>query len=330
VLRSVCMIPLLGLVSCPLSAIVIASGDPNAQPAVVVYSDEVVNAIGQTVNLSGVVELETSDGLGCTGSLLPDGYSILTAAHCITSYYGSSVPSSVSVYFLGQSGSVEDTSTTYYVDPNWTGNSTVGGDLAVLRLQQAAPSSAARYSLYTGISTTSPILLAGYGYSGTGTTGADSSTYGFGTLRQGQNRYDYTGDALGWSANLLVGDFDNGTTTYNALGTTDSDIPDEVDLSFGDSGGPSFYDGEIIGVHDFIDCSMDADGNCLIPPSGHSYSTSDNSYFGQIFADTSVSAYASWIDGEELQAPEPTSCSLVLLGLAVTGFLRSRTSRRPS
>jgi secreted trypsin-like serine protease len=263
-----------------------------------------------------VVEL----GTGCSGSLLSDGYSILTAAHCIASSL-----TSVDVYFPGPSGSVEYTATPYAVDPLFTGESTQGNDLAILRLNQAAPSSATRYSLYTGFFTTSIILLAGYGETGNGTTGV---TGGFGTLRQGQNRYDALGAAVftGWSNNMLMGDFDNGTTTNNALGSTDPDITNEVDISFGDSGGPSFYLGQIIGVHDLIACFSATDsGPCTVPPS---LSTSDSSYFGQLFADTSVSANASWIASEE--TPEPASYSLVLLGLAVAGFLGSRPGRRPS
>src|ERR1035437_2052206 len=317
-LRPICLLTLVSLFSGPLRAIVVASGDPSS--SVVAYN-QVVNG----VNLNGVVELVASDGIGCSGSLLSDGYSILTAGHCITSSYGSSVPSSVTVYFPGSGGPVADTATTYFVDPLWTGNSTQGNDLAILRLNQDAPSSATRYSLYTGFFTSSPILLAGYGQTGTGTTGASG---GFGTFRQGQNRYDALGAAVftGWSNNMLMGDFDNGTTTNNALGSTDPDITNEVDISFGDSGGPSFYLGQIIGVHDLIACFSATDsGPCTVPPS---LSTSDSSYFGQLFADTSVSANASWIASEE--TPEPASYSLVLLGLAVAGFLGSRPGRRPS
>jgi hypothetical protein len=287
------------LFSGSLRAIVVASGDGSS--AVVAF-----NQVVDGVNLNGVVEL----GTGCSGSLLSDGYSILTAAHCIASSL-----TSVDVYFPGPSGSVEYTATPYAVDPLFTGESTQGNDLAILRLNQAAPSSATRYSLYTGFFTTSIILLAGYGETGNGTTGV---TGGFGTLRQGQNQYiGLGGDVFtGWSNDLLVGQF-----------VEDSDIPNEVDIGPGDSGGPSFYNGQIIGVHDVVACISATDsGPCLDPPS---QSPSLNSSFGQFFGDTSVSSAAAWIESEE-ETPEPTSCSLVLLGLAVAGFLRCRTRRRPS
>jgi hypothetical protein len=307
-LRSICLITLVGLSSGPLRAIVVASGDPNSSPVAVGYSNSVVNGIGQTVNLSGVVNIGN-----CSGSLLSDGYSILTAEHCVTPFMGDPLPSSITVDFQGPSGIVADTATTYYLYPGWTGDSTQGGDLAVLRLDQAAPSFATRYSLYTGFFTTSPILLAGYGMTGVGAVGC----CGFGVLRQGQNQYVGLGGNVftGWSDDLLVGQF-----------VEDSDIPNEVDIGPGDSGGPSFYDGEIIGVHDVVACiSATSSGPCLVPPSA---SPSINSSFGQFFGDTSVSAYASWIESEE--TPEPASCSLVLMGLAVAGCLRRRTGRRLS
>jgi hypothetical protein len=137
-------------------------------------------------------------------------------------------------------------------------------------------------------------------------------------LRQGQNQYIGLGGQVftGWSNDLLVGQF-----------VEDSDIPNEVDIGPGDSGGPSFYNGQIIGVHDVVACISATDsGPCLDPPS---QSPSLNSSFGQFFGDTSVSSAAAWIESEE-ETPEPTSCSLVLLGLAVAGFLRCRTRRRPS
>ena len=165
-LRSICLLTLVSLFSGPLRAIVVASGDPNSSSVVVAY-----NQIVDGVNLNGVVEIEQQRrnwllGKFVVGRLLhPHGR---TLRHIFLRLL---VPSYVDVYFPGPSGSVEYTATTYYVDPGWTGDSTQGNDLAILRLNQAAPSSATRYSLYTGIFTNSPILLAGYGMSGTGTTG---------------------------------------------------------------------------------------------------------------------------------------------------------------
>ena len=299
------------LLACPLCAIDVMFGvDPNS-PVVVGSYGEVVDG----VNLGGIVELVTSSGLGCSGALLSDGMDILTAGHCLTSSYGSSVPASVNVTFLGPNGTVSDTSTQYFVDPGWGGVSSQGSDLAILRLSSPAPSFAAGYSLYTGSFTSSTVLLAGYGYSGTGDTGANGSAYPFGTLRQGQNGYLWTGDVLGWSPNLYVGQF-----------VANSNIPNQVDVAPGDSGGPSFYDGEIIGVHDFISCFTGAGGDCLVPPST---CTANDSCYGQLFADTDAAAYTSWIDSNlDYSAPEPGTAAEVLLGLCAASLLGRRRFQR--
>jgi V8-like Glu-specific endopeptidase len=278
------------------------------------------------VNLSGVVMITDSIG-GCTGSLLSDDFTILTAGHCVTSAYGQPIATNITVTFMGPEGPVYETVSSVTVDPSYTGDSTAGGDLATLQLSSQAPSFAVGYGLYTGtvsFGNTAAILLAGYGVSGNGTDGADGS---FGTLNAGTNAYEEYGTSLNsaWSSTLLVGQFyESGVSSTNALNIRHPySASSEVDISHGDSGGPSFYDGEIIGVHDLGICFTDSSGNCDTPPSLNS---SNNSYFGELFADVSTSANATWIEDQEVNLPEiPTSVAM-LLGLAALwpAFRRSR------
>lgn len=296
------------------------------------------------VDLSGVVEILLDNGtVGCSGSLLSDGFSILTAGHCVTDQYGGALPSNATVVFLGPTGKVTDAVSAYFVDPAWTGNGASGGDLAVLRLSQEAPSWATEYSLYTGaMPATGDEVMAGYGIGGTGFTGGETP---FGTLRVGTNEYVEDGAAFGdsvdqvWSTGLYVGEFYDPNLAYtNALNdqvdTVDLDpywAPDEVDISSGDSGGPSFYDGEIVGVHDLGICYTTTVivNNVPTTECTDSTGTSNESYFGDMYADTSTAANDAWIDAQLL--PEPASFVLFGLGLAilVAAKRRSSNSQKP-
>jgi hypothetical protein len=303
----------------PVSAIVIT--DPSVYSGVVSAS----NPSYDGVNLSGVVEVVIDGFIDCSGSLLSDGYSILTAGHCITSKYGRALPTSGVVTFMGPNGSVTDTVAAYYVDPAWTGTSTNGGDLAVLRLTNAAPSFATKYSLFMGATPAAPEVLAGYGLGGDGMDGAGTGQYSsFGTLQVGTNEYFETGSYFGWSNSLLLGQFyDASLSSTNAFSVPDPySSTDEVDIAPGDSGGPSFYDGELIGVHDIGICQ--GTDSCDMPPS---VGDTLDSYFGEMYGDTSVAANATWIEDQEV--PEPVTSSLLGLGLAVLAALRLRRAPSP-
>lgn len=338
-LRAMCVV-LPALIAAPLGAIVTASSSYDAD---ITYGDVV-----DGINFGGVVEITSViDGTtyGCSGSLLTDGYSILTAGHCVLNSSGSAAPSSVTVYFMGPSGMVSESVSRVDVDPSYSvGNSQEGSDLAVLTLSQQAPPFAVEYSLFSGDTPIdTPVVMAGYGLSGTGLTGADGS---FGTLQAGENEYMGTGKeffcdphqpSCDYSSQLLVGEFyESGVPSTNALGCDPSyyyvcstATPytgfDEVDISPGDSGGPTFYDGEIVGVHDLGICVIAvANGPCIEPPSINS---ANNSYFGEMFADTSVADNLAFIEGAEVPEPGTGALLIGILCLFAGMGARARVSR---
>lgn len=273
------------------SAIVISTGSQSD------YLSPFNAMVGNGVTANGVV-LVSIGNAGCSGSLIsPD--QVLTAGHCI-------VGSGGSVSFLGASGTVTVPIASAVVDPQYTssgGDSTKGNDLAVVTLSSNAPSFATVYSIYTGSYTFgTTVELVGYGETGTGITGAQGGT--FGTRYQGSNDYVETGAVLGYSSNILVGRFLNPATGLA--------VANEVDIAPGDSGGPSFFDGQIIGVHDFLICSA---APC-------------DSKYGELFGDTSVGAAANFSFIEGQIAPEPSTVATVgFVCLALAAFRTRKASR---
>lgn len=158
-------------------------------------------------------------GFVCTGTLLPDRMSILTAAHCVSDGAGTANPLSTTVFFQppsglagqssiyasGQAGVVGNPQATavsvsqYFVNSRYTGEVIDQNDIAVLRLSQMAPDWAQSYGIYTGGNlTSSEFNVAGYGRlgSGSGTYTPPNGASTTGRLRQGSNQYDYAwGDA---------------------------------------------------------------------------------------------------------------------------------------
>jgi secreted trypsin-like serine protease len=314
--------------SAPASAITVIS-NPSAFQAG--PGTAILNQSGLTVD--GIVKLITTFGstsYGCTGALLANHYDILTAAHCVDPNANGVFPNSATAYFYTSTeGNFSRSAVSYAVNPGWDGDPFLGGDLALIRLNQVVASDVQGYNLYNGTGeltlssgSTPVITLAGYGLSGLGTTGESSSSYPFGTRRQGENRYDTTAYTFGGSSGVLLGDFDNGTTTNDAFGAydpafanIDSDILNsEVMSAHGDSGGPSFLNGQIVGVHSFLTCfsTLSNPNACAVPPA---VSTSLNASFGQIYGDMRVSSYAGWITQNEV--PEPGTLMMLIPALGL-------------
>lgn len=198
---------------------------------------------------NGVVALiiNRSDGsFICSGSLLPDRRSILTAAHCVSDGAGSPNPISTTAFFYGgpdadlvvpnNAASTGIAVTNFFVNPNYTGEVIDQNDIAVLRLATAAPDFATSYDFDTaGNLNGLEYNIAGFG--GRSTVGGDVGVNaGTGRLRQGFNRYDFslgdagfggfftdidpdTGENFFGTArieNSILADFDNGLAANDA------------------------------------------------------------------------------------------------------------------
>ena len=303
---------------------------------------------------SGVVQLLMNEGAAgsflCTGTLLPDRQSILTAGHCVSHGAGTANPISTTAYFntLANPDSVvyqDPTSTAitvskYFVNPGYTGNVIDDNDIAVLRLSQLAPAYAASYDIYDGGDLTGQDYnVAGYGVRSDqgGSIGAD---LGAGRLRQGDNRYDFRlGDSdfggyfssadfgpTGEDTYTFLSDFDNGLAqndascqlAVNGFGLAPSskycDLglgALEVSTAPGDSGGPQFIDGKIASVTSF--------GLTF----GANFGDVDNNLndtFGEFNGFVPTFIHTAFIrSAEAASVPEPGTWMQMIVGFGVLG-----------
>ncbi len=191
-------------------------------------------------NKAGVValimEYANGDRFICSGSLLPNGRSIATAAHCVSEGAGTANPVRTTAFFFKgdpdertpfQSGGTAIEVIRYDVHPGYTGEVIDQNDIAVLGLKVPAPASVPRYELYTPAGTTASTGLtglafnvAGYGTRSTvggaaGNTPPAGARTGF--LREGNNIYDYA-----WGNALFEGFFtDRDSSGENFFGRAD-------------------------------------------------------------------------------------------------------------
>lgn len=259
-----------------------------------------IDAIGNPIyhpsypEFGGVVGLRMTYETGsfvCSGTLMEDRRSILTAAHCVSGGAGTANPLRTEVFFQPDGGLDPDETiylrppgvvtldvTDYFVNDNYTGEVIDQNDIAVLRMNDFAPSWAPSYGVYANNDLTGlEFNAAGYGGLGSGNTGVIG---GLGYLRQGDNMYDYAwgNSAFGGFFTDIIGgftffgtadiefsyvsDFDNGLAANDqagrlarAFGTTlfdDVGLGErEVGVAGGDSGGPNFINGLISGVNSY-------------------------------------------------------------------------------
>jgi hypothetical protein len=198
---------------------------------------------------SGVVSLIMDYGPGgsfiCTGSLLSDRRSILTAAHCVSDGAGTPGPQKVTAWFYGgdedivvpnNALAVGIDSIGQSVHKGYTGEVIDQNDIAIVRLGADAPSWARSYEIdFTPGLTGRDFTVAGYG-GRSDTGGTIGANLGTGRLREGDNRMDFrwgdsdfggfftdvdpvTGENFFGTAEVgfsYVSDFDNGLAANDA------------------------------------------------------------------------------------------------------------------
>lgn len=217
---------------------------------------------------SGVVHLLMDYGGGnqfiCSGTLLNDRRSILTAGHCVSDGAGTPNPLSTTIFFqppggvspgtriqtggIPNGGAVTRNTTQYFVNPGYTGEVIDHNDIAVLRMDADAPAFASSYGLYTNNDLEGKnFTVHGYGRLGDGATGANNFAA---RLRNGDNEYDYMlgnpvfgtnwatvlGDPFSQIQYSIVSDFDNG------LAANDTTCIVSTNAALGGAAGAQFCD----------------------------------------------------------------------------------------
>ncbi len=321
-----------------------------------------------SANKSGTValimEYDNGDRFICSGSVLKGGMSIATAAHCVSGGAGTANPVKTTAHFYNgdpnertvtEGASITRDVSTYIVHPNYTGEVIDQNDIAILRLEKAAPSFALRYDLYTEGDLTGEIFnVAGFGTRSTvggaaGNTPPDGARTGY--LREGDNRYDYAwgnslfgdfftevigGENFFGTADIefsYVSDFDNGLAAQdkarriaNAIGQgpigdaffTDTGLGErEVNIAGGDSGGPGFVDGKLASINSY---------GLTFGANFGDFGGGLNAGFGEFSGYVPVFIHADFI-GAAMAVPEPGTWAMLIAGFGLVGASMRR--RRP-
>jgi V8-like Glu-specific endopeptidase len=240
--------------------------------------------LANTAQYNGVVALIMEFAGGsfiCSGTLMNDRKTIVTAAHCITDD-NLNTPLKTTVYFGGGqstsdffngAGTTAIVAEGAFYHSSYTGEVIDQNDIAVVTLSQLAPASATSYDI-TDLNDLTGLEFNVAGYGGRSDTGGSvGRNLGTGRLRQGINAYDFRlGDddfAGGWNGVFgtadvtysYLSDFDNGLAANDASCLVAADFglsgakycnlglgAREVGVAGGDSGGPQFVNGKLASV----------------------------------------------------------------------------------
>jgi Trypsin/PEP-CTERM motif len=288
--------------------------------------------VSPAYNGVGSIHIQTTQGLFiCTGSLLADGKTVLTAGHCV-SHFGTATVTSISVDFYPvNSTAVNLVASSWNANPAYTGQVIDENDVGVIHLAAEAPANISRYALATTSGVNSNFEFVGFGQKGSFGAGVSfNAGFSLANRRQGANLFDtqlgdprwdgFWDDPAAPSAHVLLADFDDGSTGFNShdgmcwigqfsgsdsMGTTECNAGlgiDEAISGPGDSGGPGFVFGKIASVTSF-GLSFGQFGPGPFPDND----TALDSSFGEFGGFTDVAFQAAWIATQmDLTSLDPT------------------------
>jgi hypothetical protein len=313
----------------------------------------------------GVVGLlmETSAGnFVCSGALLNDRVSILTAAHCVSDGFGTANPIRTTAWFYGgtdpdvvyQGNPFNDPQVTsrevsrYIINPDYTGEVIDQNDIAIIRLSNAAPGWATSYDVdFSTDLTGQEFNVAGLGRRST--IGGDfGDNAGTGRLRQGDNRLDFRFGDADWGGFFTNRDA-NGENFFGFAQVDHSWILDFDNGLTANDGSCSLAGAFGLGGSKYCDLGLATEVGVAGGDSGgpgfingrivsvNSYSLSFGTGFGDLRAglnnsfgelDGVVPTYIheSFIAGA-MAVPEPSSWAMLIMGFGLVGATARRRQR---
>lgn len=246
----------------------------------------------------------TGSGFSGSGVMLSDRW-ILTAGH---------VSQSKQTGGIFNVGGVDYTIESTILHPGYsTSGTSYSNDLGLLYLSSAVNGVSAAEMLH--LEAPASIIgreatYVGFGYSGTGLTGAETPI----ELRAFTNLIEFYGDQYGLTTTSFVSDFDNPTGTSNRQDSNPVATRLEGAVAPGDSGGGVFITvggvPYLIGINSY---------------SGYVSLATSNSKYGGLSGAVDLQQFHSWIfsNTEIAAVPEPGTLGLCLLG-SLLGLARRR------